>query len=74
MTSKVAAPALAEAFATRDGSEAESQVDQISPEQAKAERALVWRLDIFMMVIGFLGYVMKNLDVSSGPLRWSWRL
>ena len=66
MSPESAAPALTEAFATPlENKEVEAQAAEISPEQAKAERALVWRLDIFMMTIGFLGYCMKNLDVSS---------
>lgn len=65
MSSKAAAPPLTTAFATLDGPAAEAQAAEISPEQAKAERALVWRLDIFMLLIGALGYIMKNLDQSN---------
>lgn len=37
--------------------------EELSEEVKRAERGHVWRLDIFMLIIGFLGYCMKNLDV-----------
>ncbi|RAK95822.1 MFS general substrate transporter [Aspergillus ibericus CBS 121593] len=36
--------------------------DEIRPED---ERALVWRLDIFFLVVGFLGYAFKYLDQTN---------
>ncbi|OKP14809.1 hypothetical protein PENSUB_5873 [Penicillium subrubescens] len=31
----------------------------------KDERALVWRLDLFFLTIGFLGYAFKYLDQTN---------
>ena len=38
---------------------------EITEEDRKAERRLVWRLDIFVLIIGFVGYAMKYLDQVS---------
>lgn len=37
-------------------------VDDIDP---KEERAFVWRLDLFFLTIGFLGYTFKYLDQTN---------
>ncbi|PWY92329.1 MFS general substrate transporter [Aspergillus heteromorphus CBS 117.55] len=40
----------------------EDAVEEIDPE---AEKALVWRLDAFFLVVGFLGYAFKYLDQTN---------
>jgi MFS transporter, ACS family, pantothenate transporter len=37
-------------------------IDEIDP---KEERAVVWRLDVFFLTIGFLGYAFKFLDQTN---------
>lgn len=31
----------------------------------RAERALVWRLDLIFLLVGFLGYIFKYLDQTN---------
>ncbi|CAI7606782.1 unnamed protein product [Penicillium bialowiezense] len=56
------------ASSVKDATSTVSPVVEIDP---KEERALVWRLDIFFLTIGFLGYAFKYLDqtniVQSSP-------
>ncbi|GAD96129.1 hypothetical protein NECHADRAFT_87447, partial [Paecilomyces variotii No. 5] len=37
-------------------------IDQVDPKQ---ERAFVWRLDLFFLAIGFLGYTFKYIDQTN---------
>ncbi|CAG8139322.1 unnamed protein product [Penicillium salamii] len=46
----------------KDATSTVSPVVEIDP---KEERALVWRLDIFFLTIGFLGYAFKYLDQTN---------
>ncbi|KAJ5322877.1 hypothetical protein N7452_011166 [Penicillium brevicompactum] len=46
----------------KDATSTVSPVIEIDP---KEERALVWRLDIFFLTIGFLGYAFKYLDQTN---------
>ncbi|EXJ81390.1 hypothetical protein A1O3_07681 [Capronia epimyces CBS 606.96] len=61
-----------------DGKEAESDRKQLSSADIKAvndeieveidpkeERAFVWRLDLFFLTVGFLGYTFKYLDQTN---------
>ncbi|OQD86774.1 hypothetical protein PENANT_c007G00131 [Penicillium antarcticum] len=44
---------------------ATSTVTSVIETDPKEERALVWRLDLFFLTIGFLGYVFKYLDQTN---------
>ncbi|KAJ5508489.1 hypothetical protein N7527_010632 [Penicillium freii] len=47
---------------TKNSASTVSPVAEIDP---KEERSLVWRLDIFFLTIGFLGYAFKYLDQTN---------
>ncbi|KAJ5978089.1 hypothetical protein N7501_001431 [Penicillium viridicatum] len=47
---------------TKNATSTVSPVAEIDP---KEERSLVWRLDIFFLTIGFLGYAFKYLDQTN---------
>ncbi|KAJ5923575.1 Major facilitator superfamily domain general substrate transporter [Penicillium verhagenii] len=42
-----------------------STVSSVPESDVKEERALVWRLDLFFLTIGFLGYAFKYLDQTN---------
>lgn len=42
-----------------------STVSSVTEPDQKGERSLVWRLDLFFLSIGFLGYAFKYLDQTN---------
>jgi len=44
---------------------ATSSVSSVAEPDHKGERSLVWRLDLFFLTIGFLGYAFKYLDQTN---------
>lgn len=48
-----------------EGKIAASTVSSVTEPDQKGERSLVWRLDLFFLTIGFLGYAFKYLDQTN---------
>ncbi|RAL14865.1 uncharacterized protein BO97DRAFT_432559 [Aspergillus homomorphus CBS 101889] len=58
------------AFDLKPGTEVLDQVteveqNEVDPVDADDEKALVWRLDVIFIVVGFLGYAFKYLDLTN---------
>lgn len=57
-------PATQSSIDEKARSESASSLEQgpVDDIDSKEERAFVWRLDVFFLTIGFLGYMFKYLD------------